>query len=99
MVTVVVSADTAMFTILFPIRIALSILAGLDITLSRTIALLSPSSMSVFTLMWLTVVSAVSAEEKKAERHMRTTINAICKYRSVVKIVTSNDDFSHNYKI
>ena len=59
--------DAYRFTTLLPIRIALSILLGSSMIFNTYSACLSPFSASVRTRILLTVVSAVSAEEKKAD--------------------------------
>ena len=67
-------AEAEMFTTLFPISMAESALLGFSSTLSASAA--RPpgfSSASVRSLIFFTVVKAVSAEEKKAES--RRSIN------------------------
>ena len=66
---IVVREDAAIFTMLFPIKIVLSIFRELFKTLSRIMALLSPSSTSILKRTLLMVVRAVSAEEKNAENN------------------------------
>ena len=51
---------------------ALSIFEELSVTANTRAALLFPSSASERIRMRLTVVNAVSDDEKKAERHSRT---------------------------
>ena len=69
----VVARDEAeRFTMLFPINIAESIFLGRPTTLRAIAAFLLLSSAMVFSLILLTVVRAVSADEKKAERANKT---------------------------
>ena len=63
----VVSAEAEMFTILFPINMALKSFAGLSVTFNTFFADLLPSSALARSLILLTDVSAVSDEEKNAE--------------------------------
>lgn len=64
---VVVKAEADILTILLPISMALSIFEGLSTNLSSRFAFLLPSFAMNFNLCLLTVVNAVSAEEKNAE--------------------------------
>lgn len=75
-VMVVARDDAKILTMLLPIRIALSILDELDVILRTLAAFLLPSSARERILIWLTVTSDVSADEKKAESN-RSTINTI----------------------
>ena len=64
-----VIAEAERFTILFPIRIAVSILCCLfSMRSSASLALLFPSSDRLRSRRRLTLIMAVSAEEKKEER-------------------------------
>ena len=72
-VNVVIIDDAERFTMLLPTRIILSILPGSSITFIRVMAFLSPASARVRILILLTVVSAVSAEEKNADKHNKRT--------------------------
>ena len=76
MVRVVIREDADIFTILFPMRIVLSIFGESEMTFSRMIARLSPCSDRACILILFTVVMDVSAEEKKAESaiNIRTVI-------------------------
>ncbi len=74
----VIRAEAAMLTTLFPMRMVLSILLELDITFSRIAAFLFPCSFRDWTRILFTVVMEVSAEEKNADRAARTTIPAAC---------------------
>ena len=65
-------------TILFPIKTVLSILLCLSWMERTREARLSPSSASVRIRMRLTVVNAVSAEEKKPDKNNRTIRIQIC---------------------
>lgn len=56
-----------MLTMLFPTRIALNSLLEFSVTFNTLLAFLFPSSARERSFRWLTVVSAVSEEEKKAE--------------------------------
>ena len=78
MVNVVMMADAAMFTMLLPIRMVLSIFPESAITFSRTRAFLLPCSTKDWIRIRLTVVRAVSAEEKKAERSTMMTTAPAC---------------------
>ena len=69
--------DADRFTILLPIKIALSILPELSVMRSTHAALLSPSSASARMRIRFAVVRAVSAEEKKADKQSRITNTAI----------------------
>jgi hypothetical protein len=74
--SIVESDEAMMLTKLLPIKIALNILDWLSIIFPTNIAFLLPSSIKVLILMLLTVVKAVSADEKKPERkssNMRTS--------------------------
>ncbi len=65
---VVAREEADRFTMLFPINIADSIFLGRVTTFKTLAAFLLPSSAMVFSLILFTVVSAVSADEKNAER-------------------------------
>ena len=65
-------------TILLPIRIVLSSLPESSITLERILARLLPCSTSVWMRIRLTVVIAVSADEKKAESKTRISRTISC---------------------
>jgi hypothetical protein len=79
MASAVAKEDAERFTILLPIKIADSIFLGVDTTFKTLAAFLLPSSAMVFNLILFTVVSAVSADEKKADSASNTnrTINLI----------------------
>lgn len=62
---VVASAEAEMLTMLFPTRIALNSLLEFSVTFNTLLAFLFPSSARERSFRWLTVVSAVSEEEKK----------------------------------
>jgi hypothetical protein len=59
------------FTMLFPIRIALSIFPESSVAFRTVFDRLSPSSASALSFILFAVVREVSAEEKKAERSTR----------------------------
>ena len=84
MARVVAREDAVRLTTLLPIRIALSIFAESSVILSTRAARLFPSSASDRIRMRFTVVSAVSDEEKKADRASRMTrmINCIAELMS-----------------
>ena len=67
-----------MLTMLFPMRIVLSILLESEITLSSIFALLSPCSTRDWTRIRFTVVMDVSADEKNAESNTRIRIDNAC---------------------
>ena len=71
-VNVVARAEAEILTMLFPIKIVLKSLPGFSVTCKTFAALLLPSSANVFSLILLTVVRAVSDEEKNAESNNRT---------------------------
>ena len=75
---VVVSADADMFAMLLPTRIALRSLLGFSVIFNTFFALRFPSSISERSFIWLTVVSAVSEEEKKADNISKIIITIIC---------------------
>ena len=77
--------DADRFTILLPIKIALSILPELSVMRSTHAALLSPSSASARIRIRFAVVRAVSAEEKKADKQSRITNTAILNMELVSK--------------
>jgi hypothetical protein len=73
--SIVASADADIFTTLFPIRIvdkSFEEFSLILITRAAFLALLPPSSITVFSLFMLTVVSAVSADEKKPDNTSKT---------------------------
>jgi len=72
-VKIVAIDEAAIFTMLFPISTVLSIFLELFSTLFKTIAFLFSSSTRVLSLILLTVVKAVSADEKNAENKSNTT--------------------------
>ena len=74
----VASEEAERLTILFPIRIAESIFPESSVTRRTLSARLSPDSARVRIRILLTVVKAVSAEEKKAESIKSTTKNINC---------------------
>ena len=63
-----------MLTMLLPISTALNILPELSIILATKAACLLPSSISERIFIRLTVINAVSADEKKAERNNKIII-------------------------
>ena len=67
-----------MLTMLFPISTVLSIFPALSMILSRVCAFLLPSSARDWIFIRLTVVMAVSADEKNAERKMSIKSTTIC---------------------
>lgn len=75
---VVARADADRFTILLPIRMALSILLYWSRILLTVIARLLPSSARERMRTRFTVVSAVSADEKKLDRKIRIIRAANC---------------------
>lgn len=75
----VVSDDTAIFTMLLPIRIALSIFEELSRIFKIITALLFSSSARERMRILLTVVRAVSADEKNAESNSKIIIAKIIK--------------------
>lgn len=75
----VVSEDTAIFTMLLPISMALNIFGELSRIFKIITALLFPSSASERIRILLTVVRAVSADEKNAERNSKIMIAKIIK--------------------
>ena len=77
--------DADRFTILLPIKIALSILPELSVMRGTHAALLSPSSASARIRIRFAVVRAVSAEEKKADKQSRITNTAILNMELVSK--------------
>ena len=66
------------FTMLLPIKMAESILPGSSVMRSTRAARLFPDSARVRIRILLTVVSAVSAEEKNAERNNKIIIAISC---------------------
>jgi len=75
---VVASAEAEMLTMLFPTRIALNSLLEFSVTFNTLLAFLFPSSARERSFRWLTVVSAVSEEEKKAESASKIRIIISC---------------------
>ena len=71
--SVVAIEEAERFTTLFPIRIALSIFPEFSVIFNTVFALSLPSSLSFLIRILLTVVSAVSADEKNAESIISTT--------------------------
>jgi len=65
-------AEAPIFTMLFPIKTVLSIFDWCFITLSRIRARLLPSSTNIRIRILLTVVKAVSADEKNADSKIKT---------------------------
>ena len=63
--------EEEIFTILLPIKIALSILPESSITFPSVIAFLLPSSIMERIRIRFTVVNAVSEQEKKADKKRR----------------------------
>ena len=77
-VKVVAREDAAMFTILLPINMVLSILLELEITFSNVMARLFPCSAREWIRMRLAAVIDVSAEEKKADSNTRISMVTAC---------------------
>jgi hypothetical protein len=77
-VNVVARADAVILTILLPTRIVLNILEGFSSTLKTLKAERFPSSERALNLCLLTVVSAVSADEKNADKITIITIAINC---------------------
>jgi hypothetical protein len=77
MAITVARADAEILTILFPMRIADSILLLFSRILSTSAAFLFPSSARDLILILFTVVRAVSADEKNADNRIKiiNTIN------------------------
>ena len=67
-----------MLTMLFPTRIALNSLLEFSVTFNTFFAFLFPLSARERSFRWLTVVSAVSEEEKKAESASKIRIIISC---------------------
>ena len=67
-----------MFTMLFPIKIVLSIFPELEIIFSRIMARLFPCSAREWIRMRLAAVMDVSAEEKKADNSTRISMVTAC---------------------
>ena len=72
-----------MLTMLLPISTALNILPELSIILATKAACLLPSSISERIFIRLTVINAVSADEKKAERNNKIIIWNLKRDKSV----------------
>lgn len=77
-INVVVREEAVKFTMLFPIKIALSNLEGLSISFCTVFAFRFPSSASDFIFSLFTVVKAVSADEKKADIKSKHSIIISC---------------------
>ena len=88
MVKVVAREVAEILTILFPIKIVLNILLELFRTFCKRKALLLPSSHKVLMRIRFTVVSAVSAEEKNADKAIRTINIISCTMFEVFKKFT-----------
>lgn len=104
MVNDVTKAEAEILTILLPISIALSILPECSIISATIFALLLPSSIKARILMLLTVVNAVSADEKNADKTSSKIIKIICEILSVSKKSTPSytyyfNDNTKNYPI
>ena len=78
--------EAEILTILFPIRIALSIFVLLSIIFFTRKAFLLFSSIKVLILILLTVVKAVSADEKNADKKIR-------KIRIISIVISLVDNF------
>ncbi len=76
--SVVAREDAERLTMLFPIKMALSILCISSVMESTRAARLSPPSANVRIRMRLVVVKAVSAEEKNADNSSRRTKTTSC---------------------
>ena len=74
----VVKEEAYIFTMLFPIRIAPSILPGSPVTFRTMAARESPASANVLMRILFTVVRAVSDDEKNAERATKIRIINNC---------------------
>ncbi|CCY52966.1 uncharacterized protein BN781_01370 [Coprococcus sp. CAG:782] len=77
-VRVVARDDAEMFTMLFPIKMVLISFALFSVTLRTLAARLLPESAIERRAYLFTVVSAVSADEKKADRRIRMTSIISC---------------------
>lgn len=77
-INVVVREEAVKFTILFPIKIALSNFDGFSINFCTVAALRFLSSASDFIFSLFTVVKAVSADEKKADIKSKHSIIISC---------------------
>ena len=75
---VVVNAEAERFTMLFPIRIALSNFEGFSVILITVFARLFPSSAKERILILFTVVKHVSADEKKADNNNKIISTITC---------------------
>ena len=80
--------DAEMLTILFPIKIAESILPECSCTFVRVIAFVFPSSTNDRIFILFTVVREVSADEKKAERPSSRNRAIHCMTPEVSKYIT-----------
>ncbi len=78
MVRAVIMEDADRFTILLPTSTVLSILPGFSITRVRISASLFPASARVLIRSLFTVVRAVSAEEKNADKASNASTITIC---------------------
>ena len=85
-VSVVDSAEAERFTILFPIKIAESILSVFAVISKTFSALLSPFSAKFLILNLFEVMRAVSADEKNAEADNNNTKMTNCNMSLVSKI-------------
>ena len=75
----VVMEEAVRLTMLLPIRTALNSFSGLEMSRLTVLARLFPSSSRFLMRILLTVVRAVSAEEKKADKinRIHSTINCV----------------------
>ena len=89
MARVVVREEALRFTMLLPIRMAESILPGFSRMASSRDALAFPWSASPRSRTLLTVVRAVSAEEKKAESSNKMIRIMICRIELASNVVIS----------
>ena len=89
MAKVVVREEALRFTMLLPIRMAESILPGFSRMASSRDALAFPWSASPRSRTLLTVVRAVSAEEKKAESSNKMIRIMICRIELASNVVIS----------
>ena len=82
MASVVVREEADRFTMLLPIRMALSIFSESEIRASTLFALRFPPSDRALIRCRFTVVRAVSAEEKKADKASNSISIIICRMES-----------------
>lgn len=86
---IVANEEAEILTMLFQIRIALNIFPGSSINRERRMARRSPPSARFRTRILLTVVIAVSEEEKNAEQAMRKIKISTCMASDASNVVHS----------